>query len=352
MTTSFHNSHELLTCNSLSCTFSSYFYLILYPLQHLMSKNNNIYEPFSYELTILSSFFLLFCVILFLPLMLGLRAPYGKFALSSFQSASTDLKTTSKLNQIVLHFIKSIDFTMSGKLAWFLQENQTIIWFLYVFYFYYYKSEDTKDIGTIRFLQQVLGTIMLLGHYIHRAIIFPLFRVHHMSHSSLLVFSSAVLFCIINGYLNGTHLFIYSNANNSYFNDNLQIIILPIGILLYCVGYYINYTSDRILINLRKDNHKSSSNSANNNNSTEKNKQYYIPYGGLFEYISSPNYFGEQIEWIGFLLTVQNKVALLFVLSTFCNLFPRALETNKWYQEKFGEKYKKLNRKAFIPFII
>ena len=46
---------------------------------------------------------------------------------------------------------------------------------------------------------------------------------------------------------------------------------------------YINFKSDTILINLRKNN----------------NDNYKIPFGGLFRYISCPNYFGEILLWIG-----------------------------------------------------
>jgi len=41
--------------------------------------------------------------------------------------------------------------------------------------------------------------------------------------------------------------------------------------------------------------------------------------------------------------------ALLFALTTPANLFPRAIQTLKWYRENFKEYPKE--RKAFIPFV-
>jgi 3-oxo-5-alpha-steroid 4-dehydrogenase 1 len=49
----------------------------------------------------------------------------------------------------------------------------------------------------------------------------------------------------------------------------------------------------------------------------------------LFEYISCPNYFGEIVEWLGFAIASGTFSGLVFAISTFSNLFPRALEYYK-----------------------
>lgn len=41
----------------------------------------------------------------------------------------------------------------------------------------------------------------------------------------------------------------------------------------------------------------------------------------------------------------------VLLISSF-NLVPRAFQTHKWYLEKFGDEYKKLNRKVIVPFIL
>ena len=77
---------------------------------------------------------------------------------------------------------------------------------------------------------------------------------------------------------------------------------------------------------------------------------YKIPHGGFFKYVSCPNYFGEIIEWFGYLIIAFSLPALSFVLWTGFNLIPRALNHHEWYKENF-KNYPK-NRKAVIPFII
>jgi len=96
---------------------------------------------------------------------------------------------------------------------------------------------------------------------------------------------------------------------------------------------------------------------------------YFIPKGGLFEYVSAANYLAETIEWLGFMIAADfaypavptlllRKILLTFFLwqqvSFFifvvANLAPRAVSNHRWYQEKFKGEYP-ANRKAFIPFI-
>lgn len=76
---------------------------------------------------------------------------------------------------------------------------------------------------------------------------------------------------------------------------------------------------------------------------------YLIPRGGLYEYISCPNYLGEIIEWFGFAIAAWSIPALSFALWTFFNIGPRAVLHHKWYLEKFPNYPK--DRRALIPFL-
>ena len=96
----------------------------------------------------------------------------------------------------------------------------------------------------------------------------------------------------------------------------------------------VNLKSDTILIGLRKNGETG----------------YQIPGGFLFDFISSPNLFGEIIEWTGFAIMAWNLPALSFAVWTFANLFPRALNHHQWYKEKFPDY--PVNRKAVFPFIV
>ena len=77
---------------------------------------------------------------------------------------------------------------------------------------------------------------------------------------------------------------------------------------------------------------------------------YKIPRGGMFEYVSAANYFGEIVEWAGFALACNSLPALAFAVSTFCNIGPRGFSHHKDYLRRFGDKYPR-NRKAVIPFV-
>ncbi len=79
------------------------------------------------------------------------------------------------------------------------------------------------------------------------------------------------------------------------------------GVVLFVVGMSINIHSDYILLNLRKPGETG----------------YKIPHGGLFEYVSGANFFGECLEWAGFALASWSLPALAFAVFTFSNIAPR-----------------------------
>ncbi|HEC43919.1 MAG TPA: DUF1295 domain-containing protein [Bacteroides sp.] len=112
------------------------------------------------------------------------------------------------------------------------------------------------------------------------------------------------------------------------------IIRFILGIVLFIAGMAINIKSDNVLLALRE---------------SSKNG-YAIPKGGLFNYISCPNFFGEILEWTGFAIMTWSPAALAFALWTYVNLITRARDHHKWYRNRFEDYPQK--RKAIIPYIL
>jgi 3-oxo-5-alpha-steroid 4-dehydrogenase 1 len=107
------------------------------------------------------------------------------------------------------------------------------------------------------------------------------------------------------------------------------------GVVIFVTGYGINLSSDKTLRELRQRNGEGI---------------YSIPHGGLFKLISSPNYFGEMIEWIGWAILTWSFAGVAFAVFTIANLFPRAIANHKWYRRIFPEYPKE--RKAIVPFLL
>ncbi|VFV34033.1 Hypothetical predicted protein [Lynx pardinus] len=103
---------------------------------------------------------------------------------------------------------------------------------------------------------------------------------------------------------------------------------------LWLIGMLINIHSDHILRNLRKPGETG----------------YKIPRGGLFEYVTAANYFGEVVEWCGYALASWSIQGGAFAAFTFCILVSRAQQHHQWYLERF-EDYPKF-RKIIIPFLL
>jgi protein-S-isoprenylcysteine O-methyltransferase Ste14 len=82
----------------------------------------------------------------------------------------------------------------------------------------------------------------------------------------------------------------------------------------------------------------------------KKGPRYLIPNTFLYRYLSAPNYFGEIIEWFGWMILTWSISGVVFLIWVIANLFPRAIAHHKWYKDKFDDYPK--NRKAIIPGII
>lgn len=170
-------------------------------------------------------------------------------------------------------------------------------------------------------------------HYVHRAFVFP-FRLRKGARPMpISIPAAAFLFTSVNGYLNGRWLFHFAPAD-AYGAAWLTDPRFLVGTALFLAGYAVNQQSDKILLDLRRPGETG----------------YKIPRGGLYRFVSCPNYLGEIVEWTGFAIASWSLPGLVFALWTTANLLPRAVAHHRWYREKFADYPPE--RRALIPFLL
>lgn len=211
---------------------------------------------------------------------------------------------------------------IDNKLGWMLMELPSL---LIMTYYLYWGSRSFASYVWVLF-----G--LWLVHYFHRSLIYPLRIKATPKKMPLVIAASALVFNFVNASLNGYYLAELAPLQD-YSRAWLGSPNFLIGAMLFIVGLAINLRSDAILIQLRKPGETG----------------YKIPRGFLFTYVSSPNLFGEIIEWTGFALMAWNLPALSFMVWTFANLVPRAKNHHDWYLRYFVDYPKE--RKIVFPFL-
>jgi len=210
---------------------------------------------------------------------------------------------------------------INNRLGWFLMELPALIIFGY---FLGIKADLSNALVLIPALLWVL-------HYFHRALIFPLQIRTIKKQIPVVIVIFALIFNSINGFLNG---YWFVNFVTEYRSATWIDLRLIAGVILFITGFIINKYHDFLLIKLR----------------SASGSGYKVPYGGLFKYVSCPNFLGEIISWAGFAIVVFNLPALSFLIWTMVNLTTRALDHHRWYIKEFPEYDKK--RKALIPYVL
>lgn len=233
---------------------------------------------------------------------------------------------------IALHYVKAgygIMYTnkwgptINNKIGWLLMESPVFFAMLLLFWF----SDRRSELVPIIFL------IIFEIHYFQRSFIFP-FLIKTKGRMPLSIICSGIVFNLLNAFMQGGWIF-YVSAPQQYPLSWLYSPQFIIGVFVFTSGLFINIKSDSIIRNLRKPG----------------DKAHYLPEGGLFNYVSSANYFGELLEWIGFAILTWSWAGAVFALWTFANLAPRAKNINQRYAKEFGTKLTKKNLKSIIPFI-
>ncbi len=172
--------------------------------------------------------------------------------------------------------------------------------------------------------------VMWQAHYLHRAFIYPL-TIHSPGRMiPLVIVAAGILFNLVNAYLNGRYIFTFSTKYNIAWLSDPRFIG---GALLFLAGFAINRRADRFLTSLRSNGETG----------------YYAPQGGLFEWVSCPNYLGEIIIWTGWAVATWSLAGLSFAVWTFANLAPRARAHHIWYRDHIDGYPGK--RRALIPFL-
>ena len=170
-------------------------------------------------------------------------------------------------------------------------------------------------------------------HYFQRSFIFP-FLIRGKSKMPLGIMLMGATFNTLNALMQGCWIFYLAPADR-YTTAWLYSPQFIIGTIVFIAGMAINLHSDYIIRHLRK----------------EGDTRHYIPMGGMFRYVSSANYFGEFLEWVGFAIASWSWAGVIFAWWTFANLGPRSASLYRRYAKEFGEEFTSLKRKKIIPFI-
>lgn len=278
-----------------------------------------------------------------------INAPFGRFTLEN----------------------QSNIFLVDGRYSWVVMELFAPIFFTYTFLTSPLSGSLNLPPSFSLGKPNNILALCFMAHYFNRAILSPL-RTPSRSKSHIIVPLAAIAFNVVNGSLMGSY--ISSPAvSNSLAKPSLTFYI---GIVLCAAGAAGNIFHDEILLNIRR---KAISKGKSRANSGQ---HYAIPNGGLYSFISYPNYLCEWVEWLGFAVAVspvsfqapdislvdpQTYVKLLtaapnqwapgltapwiFLIAEIVLMFPRAYRGHQWYRNRFGDTYPK-QRKAIIPFII
>lgn len=210
--------------------------------------------------------------------------------------------------------------SISNRLGWILMESPSAGLFFGLFLV----GSVPKTLTAFCFL------IMWEAHYVHRAFIYP-FRIPNAKKNlPWTIPLMGIVFNTGNAYINGGYLFELSGGYPLSWLGQPRTII---GIIVFLTGFGINLWSDQILRSLK----------------THSEDDYQIPHGGLFHWVSCPNYLGEIIEWVGWAIATWSLPGLSFAIWTLANLVPRARAHHVWYHRHF-ESYPS-RRKALIPGI-
>lgn len=215
--------------------------------------------------------------------------------------------------------------TLPNKIGWCLMECPVFIVMLVLW--------ATSE---VKFSLPYLVFFLLFElHYFHRSFVFP-FLLKGKSRMPIAIMLLSICFNLTNGFIQGWWLFRIAPAEG-YYPGAAWFKSFPFiaGVILFFAGMYINRQSDWIIRHLRKPG----------------DTKHYLPKGGFYNYVTSANYFGEIVEWLGWAALTWSWAGFIFFIFTFANLVPRANSIWHRYKKEFPEEFPQRKLKRVFPFI-
>ena len=124
----------------------------------------------------------------------------------------------------------------------------------------------------------------------------------------LLIVSFGLIFNTVNAYLNSRYLFYLADGYADSWLFDWRFVV---GLTLFITGFAINRHPDHLFRKLRGI----------------CAEGYEMPCGGLFRWVSSPNYLGEIMLWSGWMLATWSLPGLAFAIWTVANPAPRTRQS-------------------------
>ena len=195
-------------------------------------------------------------------------------------------------------------YSIDNRVAWFLMEAPVffvmlIIWCRAGFPFH---------------LPELILLGFFLVHYFQRSFVFPCLMQGH-SRMPLSIMMIGIIFNVINGIMQGGGLFWFPITAYTQGASYLLRWNAIVGIIVFLFGMIVNCHSDYLIRHLRQPG----------------DTRHYLPQAGFYRYVTSANYFGELVEWIGFAI-------------------PRAHAIHRKYHEEFGDEAVG-TRRRIIPLV-
>lgn len=249
---------------------------------------------------------------------------------------SKTLKENKVVGESVTVYVKDLGPQISWRTVFVIEYLgpliiHPLVWFLYEYYYPGYQ----------RTLTQTLAFYLVNFHFFKRE--FETLFVHKFSNATMPVrniFKNSAHYWILSGI--NLSVFIYGPEKESalgkffFFVYDWPPAFCAAFVIVWFYAEISNFVTHLNLALLR----------------TTDTKRYVIPYGYGFNLVSCPNYFFESLGWFAYAVLVGNWAAWVFFVIATGQMWFWAVKKHKRYLKTFGDDYKKLARKIYVPGVI